>query len=138
MRRLASAPTRGPPVADLAGTHALIVDDLEVARRWLTLTTRKEGTNRLIVTIDSLVVARLLREGDPVRSVQFLREHMEWFEARLAGADVRGDAEAALRKLAEARPEIFDGDVGSELRAMFSDLSLSAALQHGAQEGAPR
>jgi tetratricopeptide (TPR) repeat protein len=41
--------------------HALIVDDLEVARRWLILTTRKEGTNRLIVTIDTLVVARLLR-----------------------------------------------------------------------------
>src|SRR5262249_28212816 len=103
--------------------HALVVDDLDIARRWIILTTRIGYANRLIATMDALVVGVLRREGDLPRNVQHLGEHIAWLEERgETGARLSG--EAALFYLASARHDIFNGEDADEIERIFGDLGF--------------
>jgi len=105
--------------------HALVVGDLDVARRWIILTTRIGYANRLIATMDALVVGAILEEGDMPRNVQHLRDHISWLETE-GELSARSDGQAALDLLASARQDIFNGAHGEEIKEMFSSLDFEA------------
>jgi hypothetical protein len=103
--------------------HALVVNDLDIARRWIILTTRIGYANRLIATIDALVVGAILEEGDLPRNVQHLKEHISWLEEE-GESSTHASGEAALWLLASTRQDIFNGEHAEEIKAMFSDLGF--------------
>jgi tetratricopeptide (TPR) repeat protein len=103
--------------------HALVVDELDIARRWIILTTRVGYTNRLIAMMDALVVGALRQEGDLPASVQHLKEHISWLEEQ-GEPSTRLIGEAALFFLASARHDIFNGMYGDEIEAMFAAVGF--------------
>jgi tetratricopeptide (TPR) repeat protein len=60
------------------GRHALLGGNFEVAREWSGLAVRFSGTNKLIATLDMIVVAYLEDRPDVEKGVDFLREHLAW------------------------------------------------------------
>jgi hypothetical protein len=101
----------------------LVVDQIQVARRWVILATRIEYTNRLIATMDALVVGAIRHEGDLPANVEHLGRHISWLEAQ-GETMTRLEGEAALFALASTRYDIFLGEHGDEIDAMFSDLGF--------------
>ncbi len=85
-----------PWIAAWLGRHALIVGDLEIARRWMVIASRRAKTNRLISTHDMLVIGCLFKEDDVPEMGNFLKAHLDWLE---------GEGLTAARKQVE---EIFD------------------------------
>ena len=108
--------------------HALVVDQIEVARRWVILATRIEYTNRLIATMDALVVGAVREEGDLPANLEHLRRHIVWLEAQ-GETMTRLEGEAALFALASARYDLFVGEHGDEIEAMFASLGLETPGQ---------
>jgi tetratricopeptide (TPR) repeat protein len=106
------------------GRQALVRGNLHSAKRWLSLGTRIEDTNRLVPLADSIIVARLLEEGDLKTNVETLREHLSWM-ASSGFREPEVQAEAILVPLWEKRADILDGEVGAELRAGFQEAHVS-------------
>jgi hypothetical protein len=77
-----------------------------------------------MVGIDALVVARQRGEGDPRQAVDFLRQQLDWLESSLP-SDVHDEALGILGHLIGVRPDLFTGDVGSEIRELFAQIPLS-------------
>jgi hypothetical protein len=112
-----------PWLSTWLGRHALVLDDLDVARRWIILTTRIGFSNRLIATMDALVVGAIRREGDLPRNVEHLKKHLAWLEEQGEGC-ARLNGEAALFFLASARQDIVNGEHADEIEAMFAELGF--------------
>jgi tetratricopeptide (TPR) repeat protein len=112
-----------PWLSTWLGRHALVVGDLDIARRWIILTTRIGYANRLIATMDALVVGAIRHEGDLPRNVEHLKEHISWLEQE-GESGARPYGEAALFYLASARHDIFNGEFADEIESMFSGLGF--------------
>lgn len=108
--------------------HALVVDQIEVARRWVILATRIEYTNRLIATMDALVVGAIREEGDLAANLEHLGRHIFWLEAQ-GETMTRLEGEAALFALASVRYDLFVGEHGDQMEAMFASLGFETPGQ---------
>jgi tetratricopeptide (TPR) repeat protein len=108
--------------------HALVVDQIEVARRWVILATRIEYTNRLIATMDALVVGAIREEGDLPANFEHLAKHIYWLEAQ-GETMIRLEGEAALFALASVRYDLFVGEHGDEIEGMFAALGFETPGQ---------
>ncbi len=80
------------------GRHALLGANFEVAREWSGLAVRFSGTNKLIPTLDMIVVAYLEDRPDVEKGIDFLREHLAWLEQSGFPAPA-GEAADAVRLL---------------------------------------
>jgi tetratricopeptide (TPR) repeat protein len=103
--------------------HALVVGDLDTARKWIILTTRIGYSNRLIATMDALVVGVIRREGDLPQNVEHLKAHISWLEEQ-GETEARPNGEDALLLLAATRPDLFNGEYGDEIEAVFSSVGF--------------
>jgi hypothetical protein len=106
----------------------LVVDQLEVARRWVILATRIEYTNRLIATMDALVVGAIREEGDLPANLEHLGKHISWLEAQ-GETMTRLEGEAAFFALASVRYDLFVGEHSDEIEAMFASLGFETPGQ---------
>lgn len=103
--------------------HALVVNQIEVARRWVILATRIEYTNRLIATMDALVVGVIREEEDLAANFDHLAKHIYWLETQ-GETMTHLDGEAALFALAAVRYDLFVGEHGDEIEGMFAALGF--------------
>jgi len=87
------------------GRHALLGGNFEVAREWSGLAVRFSGTNKLIPTLDMLVIAYLEDRPDLEKGVGFLREHLAWLRKSGVPAPAQ-EAGDAVRLLLRSSPRL--------------------------------
>ncbi len=109
-----------PWLAPFLGRQALVAGDARVARLWVLLAGRIEKTNRILPTVDTLVVSALLEEGDLDQLSEFLRNHLTWLEG-VGFPSARTEAGQVLALLLKANskllPENARHNLGVAMRA---------------------